>query len=288
LTECEPSVDLSAPPAPCLVLKADMEAPRFLPCAGGTAALLSRSRPGDDHENEDAAGVFGLAGERGLLVVADGAGGHALGAEAAEACLRSLAETFEPAPPADSGLRSLVLDGIERAGERVAALGAGAASTLAVVEIDGTSIRSYHVGDSEILVTGQRGRVRLQIVPHSPTGYAIEAGFLSAAAAMRHEERHVVSNLVGAGDMRIEIGPSVRLRPRDTVLVASDGLFDNLRQEEIVGIVRCGPLERAAAKLADRVLKRMLDASPGKPSKPDDLTFVLWRPRVGGEAERRT
>ena len=37
-------------------------------------------------------------------------------------------------------------------------------------------------GDSGAPVTGQRGRIKLTSVFHSPTGYASEAGFLDAAA----------------------------------------------------------------------------------------------------------
>jgi serine/threonine protein phosphatase PrpC len=154
------------------------------------------------------------------------------------------------------------------------------------VEIDDGTIRPYHVGDSEILVTGQRGRLKLQIVPHSPTGYGVESGLLDEEAAIVHEDRHFVSNVVGSREMRIEVGPTLRARPRDTVLLASDGLFDNLRQEEILEIVRCGPLAKVAEELAGRTRARMKGAEPR--GKPDDLTFVLWRPLPSSDAKGRT
>ena len=114
----------------------------------------------------------------------------------------------------------------------------GAASTLAIVEVQDGTARPYHVGDSAILITGQRGRVKVQTVPHSPVGYAVESGMLDAAEAMHHEERHVVSNVVGSDDMRIEIGSALSLSPRDTILLASDGLSDNLLAEEIIDFAR--------------------------------------------------
>jgi serine/threonine protein phosphatase PrpC len=83
--------------------------------------------------------------------------------------------------------------------------------------------------------------------------------------------------MVGAPDMRIEVGSARRLGARDTVLLASDGLFDNLSLSEIVGVVRAGPLERASAELARRCAERMSAPRDGEPSKPDDLTFVLFR-----------
>jgi serine/threonine protein phosphatase PrpC len=124
---------------------------------------------------------------------------------------------------------------------------------------------------------GQRRKVKLQTVSHSPVGYAVEAGLIDEHEAMHHDERHVVSNMVGAVDMRIEVGSPIRLAPRDTALLATDGLFDNLNPAEVVDIVRAGPLDRAANDLAARAAERMRTPDAKHASKPDDLTFVLYR-----------
>jgi serine/threonine protein phosphatase PrpC len=128
-----------------------------------------------------------------------------------------------------------------------------------------------------ILVVGQRGRVKLQTTSHSPVGFAVEAGVLDEREAMHHEDRHLVSNVVGSPEMKIEIGPRLRLAMHDTVLLASDGLFDNLHIEEIVDRVRKGPLEVAARRLAQDSWERMTCPRSGQPCKPDDLTFILFR-----------
>ena len=159
--------------------------------------------------------------------------------------------------------------------------GLGAATTLAVAEIHETMVRPYHVGDSTILVFGQRGRVKLHTVAHSPVGFAVESGFLKEKEAMHHAERHLVFNMIGSTDMRIEMGSVLRLAPMDTLLIASDGLLDNLTVEEIVEILRKGPVNAAAERLARRAGTRMTAPSPGDPSKPDDLTFLVFRPRHG-------
>ncbi|MGI9590762.1 MAG: PP2C family protein-serine/threonine phosphatase, partial [Myxococcota bacterium] len=80
-----------------------------------------------------------------------------------------------------------------------------------------------------ILLIGQRGRVKLQTVDHSPVGFAVEAGLLDADAALHHEDRHIISNFVGGADLRIEMGSGLHLAERDTLCLASDGLADNLR-----------------------------------------------------------
>ncbi len=175
-------------------------------------------------------------------------------------------------------LRTAVLNGIENANHAVQELGVGAATTLALVEIQESAVRPYHVGDSMILVTGQRGRVKLQTVAHSPVGFAVEAGLLDEKEALHHEERHVVSNIIGTPEMRIEVGPNQSVAMRDTVLLGSDGLFDNVHLDEIVELVRKGPLLDAARALAELATTRMHEPQEGQPSKPDDLTFVLFRP----------
>ena len=81
--------------------------------------------------------------------------------------------------------------------------------------------------------------------------------------------------------MRIEIGSRTALAIRDTVLLASDGLFDNLHFEEIIAYIRKGPLPEAAQRIVDHARKRMEDPGDGMPSKPDDLTFVIFRPESG-------
>jgi serine/threonine protein phosphatase PrpC len=105
----------------------------------------------------------------------------------------------------------------------------------------------------------------------------VQAGLLSEENAIYHADRYLVSNLLGSRDARIEIGPCVEMRTRDTLLVATDGLFDNLHIREIVDIIRTGRLERITTTLAAKSLRRMRNPGPGRPSKPDDLTFILFR-----------
>ncbi|MDH3520454.1 MAG: SpoIIE family protein phosphatase, partial [Myxococcales bacterium] len=126
-------------------------------------------------------------------------------------------------------------------------------------------------------LVGQRGKLKLQTIAHSPVGFAVEAGMLDESEAMHHEDRHIVSNMLGAPDMRIEVGSARRLAPRDTLLLASDGLSDNLRTDEIVQRIRTGSLEEGARRLVRAARRRMDAPIEGEPSKPDDLTFVSYR-----------
>jgi serine/threonine protein phosphatase PrpC len=247
--------------------------------AAGEVALFSCRAPGAERPNEDCAAALPFGTGACVLAVADGLGGGRSGARAASLAIEALDAALAEAGREQWPLRTAIMNGFERANESIRALGVGACTTLAAVEVSTDSIRPYHVGDSMILLLGQQGRLKLQTVAHSPVGFAVEAGLLDESEAMHHAQRHLVSNVLGLPDMRIEVGSQHRLAARDTLLLASDGLSDNLRTEEIVALLRTGPLDAACDRLAELARARMHAPGDGEPSKPDDLTFVAFRRR---------
>ena len=259
-----------------LYLRQDMAEPESSDRLGGRVVVYSSRCPGKTTDNEDAAAVVEVSPTGGVLVVADGMGGGAAGEQASRIAVESVREEVEKGGE-DVPFRTRILNGIEAANTRILELGIGAATTLAVVEVLDGIIRPYHVGDSVILVVGQRGKVKLKTVAHSPVGHAVEAGVLDGEEAMHHEDRHLVSNILGTSDMRIEIGPPLRLARFDTVLIASDGLCDNLAVDEIVARVRSGPLPDGVAHLAVEARAHMEADGGLAPCKPDDLTIVAYR-----------
>jgi serine/threonine protein phosphatase PrpC len=246
----------------------------------GEVCVRSLRSPDKQTENEDSAAVIQLGDDSLVLAVADGVGGSVGGREASNAAVRTLSRVLTKLPDETPQLRPAILDAVDEANKAVLGLARGAATTLVVAEIDAKRLQSYHVGDSELLSVGQRGRIKRRVVPHSPTGFAVEAGLLDENEAVHHDQRHVLFNVIGSADMRVEVGPALQLAVHDTVLLASDGLFDNLFINEIVDTIRSGPLAAAADRLVERVRARMGgEGSADQPCKPDDLTVVLFRPR---------
>ena len=266
--------------APVLFVGQRVEGARVHAIGRGEAAIFSAACPGRASGNEDAAALIPLDEGSAVLAVADGLGSTLLADQAASLAVRSLVDALQPIQRERSLLRTAILNGIERANQAVTALGTGAATTLTVAEIQEDIVRPYQVGDSVLFLVGQRGRIKYQSTAHSPVGFALESGLLDEAEALRHADRHLVSNVIGSRDMRIELGPTLRLAPRDTLLLASDGLADNLRRREIAECIRCGPIAEGARRLAADAQRRMAAPEPGDPSKPDDLTFVIFRLRA--------
>jgi serine/threonine protein phosphatase PrpC len=249
---------------------------------GGKVVAYTGRSPDKDTENQDTVGIIPYGPDAAVLVVADGAGGLPAGRRASQTAVETLNQSLQVAASKTMLLRTAILNGIESANDAVRNLANGSATTMTVVTIEGRIARMYQVGDSEALITGQRGLVRAQTMAHSPTGFAVEAGFLDEREALHHEERHLVSNFIGTSDMRIDIGAAVSLRPRDTVLVASDGLTDNIHQHEINDLMRSGPLDAALDAIVSLALRRMNEEANNQPSKPDDLSVILFRKALRG------
>jgi serine/threonine protein phosphatase PrpC len=231
--------------------------------------------------------IVASGSDAALLAVADGMGGIAGSGQAAAIAVDAIAGIASLCIDDPARRRALIIDAVELANRRILDLGTGAATTLAVVEIAGGCARSYHVGDSEILIFGQRGRVKLRSVPHSPVGFAYHSGMIDEDQAIAHPDRHIVSNALGMRDMRIEIGSPIPIAPNDTILVCSDGLVDNLRFSEIADGLRTGRLDRALARVAAVATERMQSADAGQPGKPDDLSIIAYRRRPGAALLRR-
>ena len=260
-----------------LFVTAHMDQAQVLDVPGGQVALFGRVSPDKDTPNEDCMAVLSVPGMMTVLAVADGLGGSREGKEASRMAVQSLRDALFKAGREQSSPRSAVLNGLEQANRDIIERGIGSATTVVVATIVGDFLRTYHVGDSLLLQIGQRGVLRYQTVAHSPVGFAEASGMLSEEEALHHEERHLVSNTMGVQEMSIEVGPAMKLNRRDTVVLASDGLFDNLRTEEIISRVRAGDLRKCADHLQSSARHRMATPESAQPSKPDDLSFILYR-----------
>lgn len=263
---------------PVIYKATNMDAIAFFTICNGSACAFTARSPDKDTPNEDSLALIPCNESAGILVVADGLGGMRNGDKASRDVVNKLALSVKQNSDSCETLRETILDGIEKANDTIISAAHGAASTVALVEIQGYEIRPYHVGDSAILITGQRGKVKHLSIPHSPVGYAVESGMLEAEEAIHHEDRHFISNAVGIAPMHIEIGPKIKLAKRDTVLIASDGLFDNLQIDEIVEIIRHGNLENSSEQLISACQNRMKNFETDQPHHPDDMSFILFRP----------
>jgi PPM family protein phosphatase len=182
----------------------------------------------------------------GLFMVADGMGGHQAGEVASRMALDTV-RTFLEASRTDQDLTwpygfdpALSLNGnrlvtaVRLANRKVFQAGedqpdyAGMGTTLVAALVEGLQLTFCGVGDSRLYVLGQG---EFQQLTHDDswvaTVLAREPGFDRQQLA-QHPMRHVLTNVVGARDeTEVEVGERP-LRPGETLLLCSDGLYGSL------------------------------------------------------------
>ncbi|MHC4976814.1 MAG: PP2C family protein-serine/threonine phosphatase [Planctomycetota bacterium] len=246
----------------------------------GEVVVYSRRALGKTIQNQDAALVCQLGEDMVLIAIADGCGGMPSGGDASRVALQVLVETCQSAPLEDP--TADVLAGFDAANKAVLDMKNRSGTTLVAALVRDDVARVLHVGDSLAMIVGQRSRTRFVATPHSPTGFGVQSGLLTEREALLHEDRRYVSNIVGSHDMFVEVGQPVSLRARDTLLLASDGLSDNLLTDDIASVIRAGDCTRGVETLAQKA--RACMETPGGGGHPDDLTMLAYRPR----SRRRT
>ncbi len=254
--------------------RAELDGVERIDTPHGPVVVWGARRPGADRPSEDSALVH--FDENALvLAVADGAGGHARGGEASEAAVRAMAEALD----SDEGdVRNRIRRARIDAVDAVAALGDEAITTVALALVHEHELRTWHAGDSTILLTGQRGRRKLRTTDHTVPGLEVAAGRMTLDEARAHDERHLLVNALGSEQVGWETDGPVPFAARDTLVLATDGLFDNLSDDEIVDLVRKGALDDDVRTLVEHNHARMFEDHGPWPAKPDDVVLLVHRP----------
>ncbi len=260
-----------------LFLRREMTEPETLHLANGEVVVFTTPRRPGASPNEDAAGVVPIDEHRSVLVLADGMGGAAGGDRAANLAVSRTVEHLLDAGDGQRAVRNAILDGVEDADRAIRELDVGAGTTLLAIELLEGNFRSYHAGDSMAALFDSEGRARWRTPPHSPVGYAVEAGLLDEFQAMTHNARHLLSNALGKRSMHVDVSSIRPLMGGDTLILGSDGLFDNLMLPEIGATLRDGDLGAAITKMVGTATRRMIGSNESNLSKPDDLTVIGFR-----------
>lgn len=260
-------------------IQLSMLAPESYSVANGSVCVFTGPSPVPGRINEDSAAVIPCGPDRAFFVVADGMGGCPDGQQASKIAVETFVTYLSAEAESGGDLHDVILAAFDEANRRIEKHAEGSGTTVVAVALDGEDMRTYHCGDSRALLIGERGKIKLQTQDHSPVGYAVSQGLLTPEQAMHHHQRHYVSNYMGSQEMNVDVSPPTRLQLRDTLVMASDGLFDNLMDREVVWEVRQRNIRRVTQRLIDLSRDRMRRGGRiGKASKPDDLTVLVFRP----------
>jgi len=192
-----------------------------------------------DH-NEDAALVEGL-----LFVVADGMGGHQAGEVASRIAVDTLRDVAGRADlrPGDlvgqvEAANRAILESAVRHPERT-----GMATTLAglaLLRLEGADRWVVvNVGDSRVYRLLD-GRLEQVSDDHSEVADLVRSGVITDEEARRHPARHIVTRCLGRDPFDVVDTWVLHPRPGERWLLCTDGLTNEVGDDEIAGVLAAG------------------------------------------------
>ena len=282
------------------VARSDGPAARSPAAAGGWRVAGARMR-GERAHQEDAFcvwpepleiattedGIEFVASERPeeslLMVIADGMGGHAGGAQASITAVTTFREAFLREEGTIAHRLRASLDAANAAIASIVAAAphlAGMGSTLTAVVLDGAMMTHISVGDSPLLRLAGEGLERLND-DHSMRGALAEAvteGRISEADAAVHPQRNALISAVTGGVITAIDQPAkpLSLDPGDMILLATDGLL-TLSESDVEYLLRSSP--QASPR---ELIGRLIDGLSKKASPYQDNTTILLATRAPG------
>ena len=189
-----------------------------------------------------------------LFAVADGMGGHAGGEVASTVAVETLRAAFSENSTVDGLVEAVRRSNqavLDRAEDQPELRGMGTTLTaLALVEEEGEQrLALVNVGDSRAYLL-QHGELTQLTEDHSLVEELVREGQMSPAEAAVHPQRHIVTRALGMGP---GVEPDVwQILPYkgDRILLCSDGLPNEVGEEEIATTLRreADP-DQAAARL---------------------------------------
>ncbi len=188
-----------------------------------------------------------------LFAVADGMGGHVGGEVAARVAVDSLRAAFERQPSVE-GLRRAVAEANRAVWRQSQAelglrgMGTTLTAPALVQEPGGRQIVALaNVGDSRAYVFS-KGQVIQVTADHSLAEEKVRRGQLTQAEAAVHPHRHILTRALGvSSDVDVDLW-ELHLRDGDRILLCSDGLTNEVGDEQIGQILAAVKGPKAAAK----------------------------------------
>lgn len=195
--------------------------------------------------------------ERGLWVVADGMGGHALGDFASHMVIEAL-DTL----PSPVSLANFVADVRERLQTVNRQLREEAAirnvhiigSTVAVLLAYDRYCTCIWAGDSRIYLY-RDGRLKPLTRDHSQVEELMSMGSITSEDALHHPARNLITRAVGAADTLDLDEETMEVDDGDMFLLCSDGLSNEVSEQEMRSALVAGDCRLASEALVSMALQ---------------------------------
>ncbi len=188
-----------------------------------------------------------------LFAVADGMGGHEAGDVASRLCIEELAANSSLSSKGEKISAGDLQTALELADARIRQETGGRAGTtvsgVVLVEESGQPYwLFFNVGDSRSYRLNANGLEQVS-VDHSEVQELMDLGQITAEEALVHPRRHVVTRALGAGTQNMADFWLTPVQVTDRILICSDGLTGELRDEQIQAILQANPDPQQASEV---------------------------------------
>jgi len=238
--------------------------------------------------NED---NFAVEPDLGLLVVADGMGGHNSGEVASDISCKTIVEyarkmlggekTLVPEGSAGLTPRGRQLEFFVKSANtmiyekgRAFPKDAGMGTTVVAALVDSKTLTVAHVGDSRLYLW-RRGELIQLTEDHSLVGEQVKRGQLTADQAARSSMQNILTRALGADkDVQVAVAEHP-LMPGDLVLLATDGLNKMVLDADIAAVIAA---EQEPQRIVDTLIAKSREAGG-----VDNIAIVVAKvPAPGG------
>jgi PPM family protein phosphatase len=234
---------------------------------------------GDRQEQQDRVALFTAPKAPGYMmaVLADGMGGLAGGALAAEQVMRTAEQNFERFSPLTDQVET-ILETIARDAHTIIRLSAMSSqkephSTMVILMLtpDQRAIWA-HVGDSRLYRFEGPNFVE-RTVDHSYVQKLIDQGKLTSEDAKHHRLSGVLVNVLGMtnGEPSITLGRRDNLKAGDAFLLCSDGLWHYFTDAELGAAIAVNTPRQASELLINKTRERAVGTAA------DNCSMVIVR-----------
>jgi PPM family protein phosphatase len=206
-----------------------------------------------------------------LLVVADGVGGHQRGEWASQTAVGILRDTLPElleAQEPSAALKAACEAANSRTWREALASGLdGSATTLVVALInDEDKMWLANVGDSRAYLVHDAAISRLT-TDHSWVEEQVQSGRMTVEEARTSDQRNIITRSVGFSEtVEVDVDGPMSLTAGERLLLCSDGLYDQVSDDEIAATVSSARPDQAARRLVDLANER---------GGPDNVSVIV-------------
>lgn len=210
--------------------------------------------------------------ELGLLIVADGMGGHQAGEVASQIAIDTIPSMLKLKAVGNAQIQKQILAALFKANKEILIAVEKNPSfkemgtTVVLALCRGDNIYIAHVGDSRAYLVRQNEIICLT-EDHSIVNNLLKAGKITHEEARNHYHSHIITQALGSQSNLVPDVNSFTWSKGDYLLLCSDGLTDMVRDNRIKEVIlKKGSLQ----KKVDKHIK-MAKAQGGK----DNITVIL-------------